>query len=320
MNIYKRIFAAFFCLLLIVGTIAAYAQVSLADTGIYDPSGKVSDEAVLYITNRNNSLYSKTGAKVLIALIPTSGGNSLADYANNMFARENIDYYGKKNSVLIVISCDEKDYWARSAVAVSQSLTDEVLGGYLVDAFEPYFAEDKFSEGVINLYDAVSGWYMDHYELLDLNDVLATDEQTDNETSSPVLLEIIEKVLFIIVLLLIFGVILLYLIKYFIKSELKKRRQRPSNLIDHTNIDEIIDELPDKPKSDKKGIRIKKLVFKKHKLPEDVVEPEIVPDEEPEIEPSNSYVFTSGIDIEKEFADIDIDAIINKNTENSSDK
>ncbi len=248
MNINKRaIIAVFLCVLVFASTVV-YADAGITESGIYDPQNYLSEETRLYITNKNNSLYIKTGAKIIFLITDITGEDTLADYANRMFDGEGINSFGDKNSVLVVISPQGKDYWAKSAVAVSQSINEELLGDYLTESFEPYFAEGNLNKGAVELYDRIAGWYFQHYTISDLSAEQEIPDGTQGSGKSNSLLEIIEKILFIILLLLVFGVITLFIIRYLIKSEIKKRRNSVANIIDHTNIDEIIAELPDIPK------------------------------------------------------------------------
>ncbi len=317
MNIYRKFLTFVLCIFMTLSLFYADAKATLKDTGITDSIGVISDETKLYITNRNNSLFSKTGAKIMF-VITNNADNNLRDYANNLFLSEDLDNFGKKNSVLIVISDEDKDYWAKSSVSVKKSLTDKLLGEYLVSAFEPYFAQNNYNEGIVNLYDAVSSWYMEHYELTDLNDVIVTESDVDTKDDKSSPLEVAEKILFIIALILVFGVIVLYIIKYLVKSELKRRRKEPTNIIDHTNMDEIIDDLITKPEP-KKEIKIFSK-FKNNEKAQDVISDDVIissdiqkPDKENK-KHRTRYKFSADIDIEKEFADIDIDDIISKNT------
>ena len=302
MNINKRgIIAVFLSVLVLFSAIVVYGETGITESGIYDPGNHLSEETRLYITNKNNSLYSKTGAKIIFCITNITGEDTLAEYANRMFATEGINNFGEKNSVLVVISPQGKDYWAKSAVSVSQSLNEELLGNYLTESFEPYFAEGNLNKGAVDLYDRIAGWYLQHYTLSALSTEVQNTDGTQSSEKSNSLLEIIEKILFIILLLLVFGAIILFIIRYLIKSEIKKRRSSVANIINHTNIDEIIEELPDTPRKS----------FN-HEYEESVSNEFNSYNSDADTEPKG-YTFSAGIDIEKEFAEIDIDDIINKN-------
>ena len=336
------LFFIFFIITVLLSTLCinAFALEAPENISINDYTNSISQSTIEYVTNNNKVLLKKTGGEIIIITVNTTDDANISDYAQNIYNQWKIDSIGKGNSVLIVIAKKDKDYKAIPCKNISGALKDNIFDEYIITNFETYFSKGELDDGIISLYDTILNWYTTNYSI---NDTQASaknntaDAQTPQKSSG--ILTLVEKILFTAVVIFLFLVALKHILCFAIKAELKKRKQK-TEIITHNDIDDLINELPQKPK------KRHKFTLPKFKLPTNKAKDDLnnlqnqINDEVKapaefapitasfELEQKNSgatdkrkkNAYSLGIDIEKEFEDINIEDIINKNTSENDNK
>ena len=99
----KKIIVKSIILFIIINTftISSLAVVSpTTDFYVNDYAGLLDNETKNYIINANKSLYSQTGAQIVVVTIPSLGSNSLEDYATELFRNFGIGDKTKNNGLI----------------------------------------------------------------------------------------------------------------------------------------------------------------------------------------------------------------------------
>lgn len=147
---------------------------------ILDQAGVISSTVAKSIESQGEELYKATGAQVVVVTID-SAGVSLKDYAYTLFNKWEI---GGENGygVLIVLSIKEDVYYSMSGSGLMSSLDNTALSSLNTTYLEPYFAEQKYSEGIDAIYPQIVTKVKSYMERSG-NAVAQTDSSSSSESS-----------------------------------------------------------------------------------------------------------------------------------------
>ena len=147
---------------------------------ILDQAGVISSTVAKSIESQGEELYKATGAQVVVVTIDSTGV-SLKDYAYTLFNKWEIggeDGYG----VLVVLSIKEDVYYSMSGSGLMNSLDNTALSSLNTTYLEPYFAEQKYSEGIDAIYPQIVTKVKSYMERSG-NAVAQTDSSSSSESS-----------------------------------------------------------------------------------------------------------------------------------------
>lgn len=165
----KFIYTLCILAILLVCTVpASYAHAKPDEISVSDFSGVLSDTAKSYIKSKNDILYSHADAKIIFVTTESTDGMGINDYCETLYSNWGISYLGRRNSILIVIDTVGKEYAFVRGRNMRFAITDTQLYKYMVDYFEPHFANDSYDKAVLTLYNALGNWYEQHYNNLSL--------------------------------------------------------------------------------------------------------------------------------------------------------
>ena len=132
-------------------------------TSVSDMASMLSEEAERYIYTQNKILDKKAGARIIVASAYESGELSLTEYADRLYDEMGLDYIGRKNSILVVLCRDEKDYCIRLSDGISAALTESYAQKCLVECMEKDFDKGKYDKAVIKTFNRLASWYSEQY-------------------------------------------------------------------------------------------------------------------------------------------------------------
>ena len=119
-------------------------------------SAKVLDASLEnYIISTNKSLYSQTGAQIIIVTINSLKGEGLEEYANDLFRQYGIGDKKKNNGVLMLLSIQDRKSRIEVGYGLEGALNDAKTGRIQDNYMIPYFKEDNWQDGIKNGYNAI---------------------------------------------------------------------------------------------------------------------------------------------------------------------
>lgn len=134
-----------------------------SDFYVNDYAGVLSDDTKSDIVNKNDGLYSATGAQIVVTVVQDTGGVSMEQYAYDMANAWGIGSADKNNGVLLLLSIGDDDYQCIQGSGLETLLPTSTLSRILQENLEPDFAAKDYDAGVQKtfaaLYEAVSDIY-----------------------------------------------------------------------------------------------------------------------------------------------------------------
>ena len=125
------------------------------DFYVNDYAGLLSKETEDYIININKSLCDKTGAQIVVVTVKNLEGNSLEEYATELFRKFGIGDRTKNNGVLLLLALEERQFRIEVGYGLEGVLTDGKTGGIQDKYIIPYLKQDNWDEGVRNGFNAI---------------------------------------------------------------------------------------------------------------------------------------------------------------------
>ncbi len=114
----------------------------------------LSEETEQYILNSSHELESKTGAQIVVVTIPSLEGESLEEYATDLFRQWGIGDSKKNNGLLLLCAVEDRQFRVEVGYGLEGDLPDGKTGRMQDAYIIPLLREDKFDEGIRNGYSA----------------------------------------------------------------------------------------------------------------------------------------------------------------------
>lgn len=137
--------------------ISAYAETTIPDA---TSQFYVNDFADIFTAEEESRLMTTAvalaeehdGIQVVVTTIESLGGDTIENYAQNMY-----NTYGIGNNdigLLILLSTGDREIWVQTGLGMEGYLPDSKVGRFIDDYAIPSLAENRFNEGLINLQEA----------------------------------------------------------------------------------------------------------------------------------------------------------------------
>jgi uncharacterized protein len=130
---------------------------TLAHTDVGKPTGAVNDFASILSTSERatletslRSIYSTTGASVVVATIPSLLDETIETYATQLFSEWGIGDKEKDRGLLILIAPNERQVRIEVGYGLEPVVTDAHSNAIIQKIMLPAFREGKYSLGVSN--------------------------------------------------------------------------------------------------------------------------------------------------------------------------
>ena len=145
---------------------------------INDYANILSEEVKQDILNKSVALEKQTGAQIVVVTVPNLEGQSLEEYATELFRKFGI---GDKNEngLLLLLALEERKFRVEVGYGLEGVLPDGLTGRYQDEYIIPYLKEDKWDEGIQNGYNAFYKKVAESYNL-DVSDINVTRVNTTN--------------------------------------------------------------------------------------------------------------------------------------------
>ena len=189
---------------IVLVTNSSYAIVlQTRDFYVNDSANLLSDETEDYIINMNKTLEEQTGAQIVVVTVQNLEGQSLEEYATELFRDYGIGDKEKNNGVLLLCAYEERQFRIEVGYGLEGTLTDGKTGRIQDEYIIPYLKENNFNNGIRNGFNAVLKEVENEYgitiEGAEEGNVVGTTTRTN--VSSNVAPHIIMMVIFILVVI-----------------------------------------------------------------------------------------------------------------------
>ncbi len=215
----------------------AFAKSDEEFLSVTDNALILSDATERYIYTQNQTLFDKTGARIIFCTDVGTGELSVTEYADSLYDSLGVSHIGRNNSVFVFISVEDKDYTVKVGEGISASLTIDKAQEYLIKYMEEDFDSESYDKAVINTFNAFGKWYVQKYDI----DLALTDDMSayknivKTERQEKRLKNIIIGILAVIAVTAIFSTII-HIRRKRRMARLRRRRQerrRRYNLAKH---------------------------------------------------------------------------------------
>lgn len=140
-------FAAFLC--------PVSAVVSPNDSFyVYDGAQVLSGETEQYILNNSRELENKTGAQIVVVTITSLEGQSLEEYATELFRQWGIGDAKENNGLLLLCAVEDRQFRVEVGYGLEGDLPDGKTGRMQDTYIIPLLRKNQFDEGIKNGYSA----------------------------------------------------------------------------------------------------------------------------------------------------------------------
>ena len=125
-----------------------------AEFYVKDDANVLSEETEDYIMQTNIDLEQKTGAQIVVVTIPSLEGESIEEYANELFRAWGIGSKEKNNGLLLLCSTGDRLFRVEVGYGLEGILPDGKTGRMQDEYIIPYLKENNYDEGIRNGYSA----------------------------------------------------------------------------------------------------------------------------------------------------------------------
>lgn len=122
---------------------------------VNDYADILSEDAERKIVNIGDDLCDETTAQVVVLTVESLDGEDIAEYSVEVFREWKIGDKEKENGVLIVFSLNDREMWITTGYGIEGTLTDARVGQIRDTYAMPYYKNDEFEKGTLELYCAI---------------------------------------------------------------------------------------------------------------------------------------------------------------------
>ncbi len=185
-SIRKKVFVIL-ALILIIFSFKTYSfGIVNPTTNFYsnDYANILDEDIEEYIINRNVELEEKTGAQIVVVTVKNLEGNSLEEYATELFRKFGIGDKDKNNGVLLLLALEERQFRIEVGYGLEGTLTDGKTGRIQDDYIIPYLKNDDWNNGVKNGFNAILQEVYNEYNIDSIEPIELTNANQDEEINS----------------------------------------------------------------------------------------------------------------------------------------
>lgn len=147
--------ALFVCFFALCPAVLGAVPNHTAEFYVNDYADVLSDETESYILSTAVQLKNETTAQVCVLTIDSLDGEDISEYSVDVIRQWGIGDKEKDNGVLIVLSVYDREMWIATGYGVEGTLTDTRLGQFRDTYAKPYYANDDFDTGTLELFNAI---------------------------------------------------------------------------------------------------------------------------------------------------------------------
>ncbi len=166
-----------------------------SDFYVNDYANLLSTEVKNYIIETNTKLENATGAQIVVVTIQSLEGESLEEYATELFRSFGIGDKDKNNGVLLLLALEERKFRIEVGYGLEGALPDGKTGRIQDEYIIPYLKENNWDDGIKNGYSKILEVVSEEYNI----DVGAMEAEAAEEQTNTVEI-ILYLVIFVIIL------------------------------------------------------------------------------------------------------------------------
>ena len=149
-------------LLLILLTVAGFANDNGTSFFVMDTSGVLTESDKDEINQISNILFEQTGCKLSVAVVDFLGGKTIEQYSSDLYMNNQMG----SNGLLMVFSIAEENYHVLQGADIEHRLTDVQLKDMLQATVERDFENGEYRNAVMSFYGAMAEKLGDIYSAL----------------------------------------------------------------------------------------------------------------------------------------------------------
>ena len=113
-----------------------------------DLTNTLSDTEKKSLNDQLYAIEQNTGRQVVIVMIPTTGSQSVEEYATALFRENKIGSKEQNDGVLILVAKEDHRMRVEVGYGLEGTITDLMADGIINHDLKPYFKEDAFYDGL----------------------------------------------------------------------------------------------------------------------------------------------------------------------------
>ncbi len=121
---------------------------------VLDSASVISSTTEDEIVSKNKTLFQETGAEIVVAAVDFLNGESIDDYAYDLFSAWGIGSAERNNGLLLVMAVAEDDYYALPGYGVEDFFSGSHLQDILDQYVEPSFAQGDYDKAALEFFNA----------------------------------------------------------------------------------------------------------------------------------------------------------------------
>jgi uncharacterized protein len=142
---------------LLIFSIIFLAKFSFAETldikpmgAVNDYAGVLSNETKITLSKLSEVLDKKIGCQIVTAIISSTEGLSIEEFAVKLFASWGIGEKGKDRGVLLLVAINDKKIKIEVGYGLEGVLPDGLCGEIIRQTIVPYFKQNNFDKGILS--------------------------------------------------------------------------------------------------------------------------------------------------------------------------
>lgn len=132
---------------------------------VQDFAGVLSENAKNSIRSRGTQLASKTGAQVIVVIVPSLGGANPEEYGLGILRQWGIGSKKLNNGVVLLVSPQEHVSRIEVGYGLEGALPDAKTGRLQDENMLPFFAKGDYETGIVNGYMALTAVVAKEYNI-----------------------------------------------------------------------------------------------------------------------------------------------------------
>lgn len=125
------------------------------DFYVNDYANILSNETKEYIMNKSKLINNADGTQIVVVTVKTLEGNSIEDYAVDLFRKFKIGDSKKNNGILLLISTSDRALRIEVGYGLEGIINDGKAGRIRDEMMIPYLKNNDWNNGIKNGYDAI---------------------------------------------------------------------------------------------------------------------------------------------------------------------
>ncbi len=181
---------------------------------VLDSAGVLSSSVEKHIISGNERLFREYGAEVVVVTVDFLDGESIDDYAVELFNDWGIGSKERDNGILLVMAIGEDNYYALSGAGIDDYFDGAMFRAMLDDYLEEDFAAGDYGPGAESFFNAAAAELDSYYASFgqeagpERGDRYEDYESSGTSWKVRVFGQIISVVVRIVIVLVIVGVVL----------------------------------------------------------------------------------------------------------------